>query len=251
MSRAHRFGSSLAVARRCSVRVLSLAALPEVRWAPPVFFAAWLAACWFNLGLVLGALTWLWIHRLTGGTWGVALRPHILRLGGAPAAGASFSAAPALRRALGSIPGSARRSMRSAGAEHAFLRLLACPGVPGRALRRLRRRLAGAGAHARGARSRAAARPPSLMLHLVVTSLASVDALVALVPGWSSSVFGLLALTGQAFGGGAAAIALACAALRRGRQPAGQRRRAAVARLRQPAADGACCSGPISPSCSC
>jgi hypothetical protein len=53
------------------------------------------------------------------------------------------------------------------------------------------------------------------MLHLVVTSLASVDLLVALVPGWSSSVFGLLAISGQAFGGGAAAIALACGAQRR------------------------------------
>ena len=46
----------------------------------------WLAACWFDLGIVLGALAWLWIHRLTGGTWGEVLRPHALRLGSGPVA---------------------------------------------------------------------------------------------------------------------------------------------------------------------
>ena len=60
--------------------VFVVAALPGAWLAPAAFFAAWLAACVLAIGLVLGALSWLWIHRLTGGIWGDVLRPHVLRL---------------------------------------------------------------------------------------------------------------------------------------------------------------------------
>ena len=199
--------------------VLLIVALPEVHWAPPVFFAAWLAACWFNLGLVLGALTWLWIHRLTGGTWGVALRPHILQLA-ARLPRVLVLCAPLLFGLRLLYPWLGDAAEGNAGAEQVFLQLLACPAVPGLAIRRLRRRLADALAHRAERPLSSGGAAASLILHLLVTSLASVDALAALVPGWSSSVFGLLALTGQAFGGGAAAIALACGVLREaGAQP--------------------------------
>jgi hypothetical protein len=41
---------------------------------PPQFFAAWLIAEIFWLGLALGSLAWAMIHYLTGGKWGNALR---------------------------------------------------------------------------------------------------------------------------------------------------------------------------------
>jgi hypothetical protein len=197
---------------------LLLVALPEIRWAPPVFFAAWLAACWFNLGLVLGALTWLWIHRLTGGTWGDLLRPQVLRLA-ARLPRVLVLCAPLVFGARLLYPWLGDAGDGGAAGEHAFLQAWHVPSflavrfvvyaIVWLALAQTARRLLSSGGAA-----------ASLMLQLVVTSLAAVDALVALVPGWSSSVFGLLALTGQAFGGGAAVIALACGALRRaGNQP--------------------------------
>jgi hypothetical protein len=195
---------------------LVLLALPGLRASPAVFWAAWLASCWFDLGLILGALTWLWIHRLSGGGWGIALRPHVLGLA-ARLPRALLFCAPLLfgLRLLYPWLGQAARAAGSPVADPAFLEAWHAPAFLAARLvvyaavwlalaRAARRPLSGGGAAS------------ALMLHLVVTSLASVDLLAALVPGWSSSVFGLLAISGQAFGGGAAAIALACSAQRRG-----------------------------------
>ncbi len=198
--------------------LLLLAALPTLWLAPDVLFAAWLAACWFNLGIVLGALTWLWIHRLTGGTWGEALRPYIVALA-ARLPRVLLCCLPLLFGLDRLYPWLGAPVDASADPAHAFVDFWHAPAflaarfvvyaVVWLALARSARRPLSSGAAA-----------AALMVHLVITSLASVDALVALVPGWSSSVFGLLALSGQAFGGGAWVVALACAALRaRGRQP--------------------------------
>ena len=49
-----------------------------MRW----LLACWLAAWWWCLGLVLGAFTNAWMHRLTGDSWGapfVALVPALSR----------------------------------------------------------------------------------------------------------------------------------------------------------------------------
>ena len=50
-------------------------ALPGLAIDPRMFFAAWLAAWWTCLGIVLGALANVWMQRLSGGQWGEALRP--------------------------------------------------------------------------------------------------------------------------------------------------------------------------------
>ena len=55
-------------------------ALPAAVSERAVFFAAWLTACWFWLGVVLGAQANAWIHALTGGRWGDVLRPATQRL---------------------------------------------------------------------------------------------------------------------------------------------------------------------------
>jgi hypothetical protein len=199
--------------------VLLLVALPALWLAPALFLAAWLAACWFNLGLVLGALTWLWIHRLTGGIWGQALRPHILALA-ARLPRVLLLCLPLAFGAARLYPWLGTPPDVGAGPEQAFLGLWHAPSFL--AARFVLYAIVWL-ALARGTRGplSSGGAAAALMLHLVVTSLASVDALAALVPGWSSSVFGLLALSGQALGGCAWVVALACAALHvQGRQPA-------------------------------
>lgn len=44
------------------------------------FLAAWLAAWCFCVGIVMGGLVNVWIHALTGGAWGEALRIPVVRL---------------------------------------------------------------------------------------------------------------------------------------------------------------------------
>ena len=67
--------------RRRWLGVAALALAVPGAWIDrPTFFAAWLAAWWLWLGVVLGALANAWIHRLTGGRWGDVLRPATLRL---------------------------------------------------------------------------------------------------------------------------------------------------------------------------
>ncbi len=199
--------------------LLLLGALPGYWLAPSVFFAAWLAGAWFGLGIVLGSLSWLWIHRLTGGRWGTALRPHVLRLAArlprvlllflplalglpllydwAAAPGVTGSEAPLGRAFL--LAWHAPPFVAARFAVYAIVWLVLARRAP---------KISSAGEAA-----------ASLMAHMGVTSLAAVDAIVSLVPGWSSSGFALAALSGQALGGGALAVALACRHLRRSTQP--------------------------------
>ncbi len=189
---------------------LVLAAIPGYWLAPRVFFASWLAASWFGLGLVLGALSWLWIHQLTGGQWGAVLRPHVLRLAArlprvlvlflplafglpllyawAASPGTTASDAPLGRAFLMAWQSPLFFALRCAFYAGVWLWLA-----------HRARTLASAGQAA-----------ISVMLHMAFTSLAAIDALVALIAGWSSSGFALAALAGQAVGGGALVVALAC-----------------------------------------
>lgn len=51
------------------------ACLLRLWWAPDAFFRSYLPACLFWIGLPLGSLALLMIHRLTGGGWGNFIRP--------------------------------------------------------------------------------------------------------------------------------------------------------------------------------
>lgn len=54
--------------------------LGAAAFAWPVTTSAWvLVAGWLACSLALGAQANLWIHDLTGGSWGTALRPHLKR----------------------------------------------------------------------------------------------------------------------------------------------------------------------------
>src|SRR5438105_9662106 len=175
------------------------------------FWAAWLAAWCWSVGLVSGALTNAWMHRLTGGQWGEVLRPagealahrmpRALALGLPLFAGLSFlypwfDDAQVLRH------GVAQPAFRQVWLSPEFfvLRLVAYAA--------LWWLLARTPWPVRKGHAAAA-----LMAQLVVGTLAAADLLMSLLPAWFSSVFGLLVLAVQALSGSALMVLLSIPAL--------------------------------------
>ena len=186
---------------------------------PHMFFAAWLTAWWWCLGVLLGAFVNAWVHRLSGGAWGTVIAPVAIALGqrlpwllllGLP-----------LLAGLPSLYAWAADPTGLAGgvARPAFLRTWL--GVPFF--------LARVAAYAlvwwwltRPQSLRSGGRAAlSLMLYMVVTSLAAVDLLMSLMPHWYSTGFGLVVLSNQVISGAAFAVAWPIAATR----PTGSNRR--------------------------
>jgi hypothetical protein len=173
--------------RRSGLAGLALmaASMPAALLDSRLFFGGWLAAWWWCLGVVLGMFVNGWMHRLTGGEWGEALRPAALLL--------SRRLPWLLLLFVPLLPGLPRLAEHGVpGFAHAWMAL------PWLATRLALYALAWwwltrpASLHARG---RAAL---SLGLHGVLTSLAAVDLLMALMPGWASDGFPLIVLSGQA-----------------------------------------------------
>ena len=177
-------------------------ALPGLWIAPRIFFASWLVAWWFWIGLALGALANTWIHALTGGRWGLALQllarpiarrlPWLLLLALPIAAGlrtlypwAGTTAwtrdieLPAFQLAWYSPPFFAARMAAIALVWWA----IAQPGIFAR-------------------KGRVAA---ALLAYVVTGTLAALDLVGSLVPGWISTGNGLVELAGGALGGAALA----------------------------------------------
>lgn len=200
MTRHARFSTTLTVA---GVALLLAAAVAGCGLAPRAFLATWLAAWWCAAGLVMGACINLWIHALTGGRWGEALRPAAAALvarrlwlaplfvpvawglatlypwaSGAPGAFAALDE-PAFARAWLSVPAFAARCLVYAGLWYGLAGSALQPAITHR---------------------RAAA---SLILYGISGSLATVDLLMSLVPGWRSTGFALLVLVSQALGAAA------------------------------------------------
>ena len=170
-----------------------------------MFFAAWLAAWWWCLGVVLGAFVNAWIHRLSGGDWGKAIVPVALALGrrmpwllllgtpilvgvptlypwaADPARAFEAVARPAFVQAWLSVPFFVARVV-------AYALVWAWLARPG-SLR--------SGGRAAG----------SLLACVVVTSLAAADLLMSLMPRWYSAGFGLVVIANQALTGAAFAVA--------------------------------------------
>jgi hypothetical protein len=196
--------------------LLIAAALPGLWITPSVFLAAWLAAWWWCLGLVTGSLTLLWMHRLTGGRWGDVLRPAVKVV----AARLPWLIPLFLPIAFGlpllypwaADPAAWAHEMTRPAFAQAWLSpvfFLARMAVYAAVWLWLAR----SAALAVVTSGRAAA---SLIAHGLVTSLAAVDLLASLVPGWSSSAFGLLALISQMLAGSALVVGLTAALRRHG-----------------------------------
>ncbi|WP_427913518.1 hypothetical protein ACPWT1_00665 [Ramlibacter sp. MMS24-I3-19] len=173
-----------------------------------VALACALAAWWWALGLVLGVFINAWMHALTGGNWGLPVRETALALS---------RRVPWLLLGLVVIAATVGQlypwaSLPStewtrAMARPAFVRAWLSPTA---FVIRLVLYAAAWWWVTRPAslasKGRAAA---SMVVCVVATSLASVDLLMSLVPGWFSTAFGLVVLSTQALAGAAAVVPLA------------------------------------------
>lgn len=196
--------------------VLVLICMAAWSFAPTAFLAAYLAAWWFSCGLVMGGLANVWVHNLSGGRWGETIRaplldlsrgmwllallflPLLLGMHELYAWAAQAAAGPG--RWAGELPA------RSAQFKSVWLTpwFFAVRSLCYLAVWTLLAHLSQQPAWQRSARFSAAA----LILYGVTVSLAAVDWIMSLMPLWYSSVFGLLAGTGQMLSGMALAVVL-------------------------------------------
>ncbi|HJU71473.1 MAG TPA: hypothetical protein VJ603_06475 [Paucimonas sp.] len=188
------------------------------RMHPAAFLAAYLAAWWFWIGIALGGLANVWLHNLTGGAWGEAIRAPLLEIGRSTWI-AALLFLPLLAGMHSLYPWAAQAgdgAFRWAGE-------LAAPGfkdvwlTPGFFLARSVAYLALWSVLALLAQRPALRRSKpfsalALILYGFSVSLAAVDWIMSLIPVWYSSVFGWLAGTGQMLAGMALATVLAARA---------------------------------------
>lgn len=203
--------------RRFALAGAAAALLCAVAWGfhPRAMLGAYLAAWWFWIGTLMGGLANVWLHNLTGGQWGEAVRSPLLRAARAiPFAALLF--APVLLGLYQLYPWAVRAEagpMRWAGelSMPAFKSGWLMPGffiarsiaylLVWIALAQLSRR-----------RSLARSQPFSafaLIVYGFSIGLAAVDWVMSLMPLWYSSVFGWLAGVGQMLAGLALGIVLA------------------------------------------
>ncbi len=181
-------------------------ALPGLWVAPTLFFASWLAAWWFWIGVTLGALAATWIHALTGGRWGEALRLATLPLA---------RGLPWLLLLLLPLAAGMARVFPWAGRDAAWAHDLDAPGFQQAWFNPLAfwsrmavYALVWWGISRPSTLARKGRVAVALMLYLVTGTLAATDLVMSLVPGWYSTADGLVNLAGGALGGSALAIAI-------------------------------------------
>lgn len=197
---------------------LVLAALLAVGWRIDArsLLAAYLAAWWFAAGALLGGLANVWLHQLTGGEWGIAIRDPLLRAARwLPLACLLF--VPVLVGMSWLYPWSGAHDLRP---ETAFRRWwLSPPAFVVRSVLYLLLWSALAWIETR-ARQRSQGRAAAcLLLYGFSVALAAVDWIASLQPEWYSSVFGWLAAAGQMLTGLALAVLLIDRDAQRARLP--------------------------------
>lgn len=163
---------------------------------------AWLASYLFWAGLPVGALFLVLTHGLTGGEWGLTLRPALF---------AMLRATPLLPLLLiPALVGARHIYPWAAADEHGWLGL---PEFAGRAVIYVVLWNAIALGAMRRMRPDGWLPPgfawPSLILLFASTTLAAFDWLMSLEPHWTSTIYGLVVSAGWTIGALAAAIALA------------------------------------------
>ena len=203
---------------KASFVLIALALVCIAAWslARTAFLAAYLAAWWFCSGLVMGGLVNVWVHNLTGGRWGEAIRAPLLDLsrsmwllallflpllfGMRELYAWAGQAAAGPQRWAGELPA------RSVGFKSAWLTpwFFVVRSLCYLAIWTLLAHLSQRPRWQRSARFSAAA----LIVYGLTVSLAAVDWIMSLMPLWYSSVFGLLAGVAQALSGMALAVVL-------------------------------------------
>lgn len=199
--------SARAVLHRADLVAIAAAGIALPGWwvSPRLFWASWLCAWWFCVGVAMGGLVNVAMHALTGGRWGEAV---------------GLGTAPLARRLpwllLLFLP-------MAAGWRHVFpwaaeppadwTRDIALPAFE-RAWfapaffwpRLLAIGLAWAWIARPATFSRKGRAALALLVYAITGTVATFDLVVSLVPGWYSSAHGLVNLAGGALGGAALAI---------------------------------------------
>jgi hypothetical protein len=172
-------------------------------WHPRTAAQAWLAAYVFWTGLPVGALFLVLVHGMTGGAWGLTLRPGLAALLRSTPLLALFLI-PVLLTARYIYPWAAGGDGRG-WLDLPFFALRAAAYVVlwnAIALGAIRR------AQPDGALPRGFAWP-ALILLFASASLAAFDWLMTLEPRWVSTIFGMLVTAGWVASAAAAALAIA------------------------------------------
>jgi hypothetical protein len=209
----------MTLSRTQTVVIAVLAALCLLAWwkSPNAFLAAYLAAWWFCVGVVMGGLANVWSHNLSSGRWGEAIRGPLLDLSRSmwllallflPVLIGMRHVYPwAADAALGVHRWQGELEAGPAGFKSAWL-------MPGFFIARsvgylfvwwLLAYLSRKPVYERSPRFAALA----LIVYGLTVSLASVDWIMSLMPLWYSSVFGLVVGVGQMLSGMALAVVLA------------------------------------------
>ena len=179
---------------------------------PTLFWAAYLAAWWFCMAIAMGALANVWIHNLTGGQWGEAMRAPLLRMSSAaPLLAVLFLPVLFGLEALyswASIPGS--NDLRWSGelSSPEFKRLWLTPWffmIRSIAYLLIWAVLSWLTTTRRFARSRPFS-AAALIVLTITSGLAAIDWIMSLMPLWYSTAFAPLLLIGQMLAGCAAGV---------------------------------------------
>lgn len=195
--------------------VLLAIALPAWALDRTLFWAAYLAAWWFCTGVALGASANVWIHNLTEGEWGEAIRGPSLALARAMPLLALlfvpllFAMDDVWPWAADAARGTARwhAETSSPGMKSAWLSPLFFV-VRSLVYLAIWVALEGLSRTPRFARSRPWS-VAALMIYWITASLAAIDWIMSLMPLWYSTAFPPLAVIGQMLAGFAAASAIA------------------------------------------
>lgn len=191
---------------------LLILCLPAWWLARSAFLATWLAAWCFCLGVVLGGLANVWVHNLTGGAWGEAIRRPLLDLGRFLPWLALFFV-PVLAGLADLYPWAAEaRSWAGELSAPHFKNAWLQPGfftVRAVALLSLWNVLAWYSRRPAWERSRGFA-AVALVLYGGSIGVAAADWIMSLMPLWYSSSFGLVVGMGQILAGMAFAALVAC-----------------------------------------
>jgi hypothetical protein len=210
--------------RRRSAIVGALALVLCALWgwfAGTQFFVSYLAAWLFFLGIALGSMVNLMVHRLTGGAWGaLLLRPLEAAISALPTI--AVLGLPLLagldRLYPWAAPGAAHSSELLAhkawylNAPFFLLRAAVYFAIWLLLAYRLRRLLGEGGDVGRLQRLSIA----GLIAYAITVTFAGIDWIMSLTPQWHSTMFGLLTGVAQSLAGFACAVAAAGLLLRRG-----------------------------------